>query len=177
MKRVRVRPAAPADADLIFGLVVELARYERLEAEVESSPDLIAAALFGDHPRLFCDIVEWDGVPAGFALWFYNFSTFKGRHGLYIEDLFVHEAHRGRGLGKALLQTLARRCIEEKLPRLEWAVLDWNEPSIGFYRSQGAAMLDGWTTCRVAGPALHRLAGEGAAGHLQAVTPAIPSRE
>ena len=151
MKRVRVRPAAPADADLVFGLVVDLARYEKLEAEVQSSPHLIAAALFGDHPRVFCEIVEWDGVPAGFALWFYNFSTFKGRHGVYLEDLFVTDAHRGRGLGRALLQSLARRCIDEDLPRLDWAVLDWNEPSIAFYRARGATLLDGWTTCRVGG--------------------------
>ena len=175
MKRIRVRPATPADADLVFALVVELARYEKLEAEVRSSPDLIAAALFGDQPRVFCEIVDWDGIPAGFALWFYNFSTFKGRHGLYLEDLFVRDEHRGRGLGKALLRSLARRCLEEGLRRLDWAVLDWNTPSIDFYRAQGATLLDGWTTCRVEGAALHRLAGEGEAAHLPAVTPAIPS--
>ena len=176
MKPLRIRPASPADSDLIFALVMELAEYERLAHTVDSTPDLIAAALFGPHPRLFCDIVEWDGVPAGFALWFYNFSTFRGRHGIYLEDLFVRPAFRGKGLGKALLEALARRCREEGLPRLEWSVLDWNQPSIEFYRAQGAELLDGWTTCRVSGDALHRLAGQDARG-FHVGTPAVPARE
>jgi diamine N-acetyltransferase len=119
---------------------------------------MIAGALFGPAPRVFCDIAEWHGQPAGFALWFYNFSTFRGRHGIYLEDLFVRPAQRGHGLGKALLAHLARRCVTENLARLEWSVLDWNTPSIDFYKAQGAVMLDGWTTCRVTGEALWRLA-------------------
>ena len=159
MSSIRIRPAAPADAGLIVGLIGELARYERLESDVDSTPELIAAALFAEPPRVFCDIVEWDGAAVGFALWFYNFSTFRGRHGIYLEDLFVRDAYRGRGLGKALLQHLARRCTAEQLARLEWSVLDWNTPSIDFYRAQGAVLLEGWTTCRVTGADLVRLAG------------------
>ncbi len=157
-----VRPAIPADAALIHALVVELAAYERLAHEVRSTPASLAAALFGDAPRAFCDIVEWDGQAAGLALWFYNFSTFEGRHGLYLEDLYVRPEHRGRGLGRALLERLARRCVAEGLPRLQWNVLDWNEPAIGFYRGLGGEMLDDWTGCRVTGDALARLAGAGA---------------
>jgi len=153
-----IRPATPADSGLVFDLVHELAVYERLEADVDATPEMIAAALFGPAPRVFCDIAEWQGQPAGFALWFYNFSTFRGRHGIYLEDLFVRPAQRGHGLGKALLARLARRCVTENLARLEWSVLDWNTPSIDFYKAQGAVMLDGWTTCRVTGEALWRLA-------------------
>ena len=153
-----IRPATPADAGLVFDLVHELAVYERLEADVDATPEMIAGALFGPAPRVFCDIAEWHGQPAGFALWFYNFSTFRGRHGIYLEDLFVRPAQRGHGLGKALLAHLARRCVTENLARLEWSVLDWNTPSIDFYKAQGAVMLDGWTTCRVTGSALWRLA-------------------
>ena len=152
------RPATPADSGLVFDLVHELAVYERLEADVDATPEMIAGALFGPAPRVFCDIAEWHGQPAGFALWFYNFSTFRGRHGIYLEDLFVRPAQRGHGLGKALLAHLARRCVTENLARLEWSVLDWNTPSIDFYKAQGAVMLDGWTTCRVTGSSLWRLA-------------------
>ena len=159
MKTIRVRPAVAADTALVFALVVELAAYERLGHEVRSTPEMIGTALFGDRPRLFCDIVEQGGEAAGMALWFYNFSTFEGRHGLYLEDLYVRPAHRGAGLGKALLQRLARRCLDEDLARLQWSVLDWNEPSIAFYKAQGAEMLDAWTGCRVSGAALVRLAG------------------
>jgi len=153
-----IRPATPADAGLVFDLVHELAVYERLEADVDATPAMIADALFGSAPRVFCDIAEWKGQPSGFALWFYNFSTFRGRHGIHLEDLFVRPAQRGHGLGKALLARLARRCVAENLARLEWSVLDWNTPSIDFYKAQGAVMLDGWTTCRVTGEALWRLA-------------------
>jgi GNAT superfamily N-acetyltransferase len=155
---VTIRPARPADATLIHALVVELADYERLAHEVRSTPASLAEALFCAAPRVFCDIAEWDGHPAGLALWFYNFSTFAGRHGLYLEDLYVRPEHRGRGLGVALLAGLARRCVQENLARLDWSVLDWNAPSIGFYRRLGADMLDEWTGCRLSGAALHRLA-------------------
>lgn len=153
-----IRQAMPADAELVFSLVAELAAYERLSDEVDATPGMIADALFGPNPRVFCDIAEWNGEGVGFALWFYNFSTFRGRHGIYLEDLFVRPAARGHGLGKLLLASLARRCVAEDLARLEWSVLDWNEPSIDFYKSQGAVLLDGWTTCRVTGEALWRLA-------------------
>jgi diamine N-acetyltransferase len=115
--------------------------------------------LFGSDPRLFCAIAEWNGEPVGFAVWFLNFSTFSGRHGIYLEDLYVRPSHRGKGLGKALLVYLAKECVDNGWSRLQWAVLDWNAPSIAFYQSLGAAMLDDWTLCRVSGPALTRLAG------------------
>ena len=159
MKTLEVRPATAADTVLIFALIVELAGYERLDHEVRSTPDMIGAALFCDAPRIFCDIVEHEGEAVGMALWFYNFSTFEGRHGIYLEDLYVRPAHRGAGLGKALLARLARRCVDERLARLQWSVLDWNEPSIAFYKAQGAEMLEDWTGCRVSGDALMRLAG------------------
>lgn len=176
MKPIRIRPAAPADIVLIFDLVVELAAYEKLSHAVDSTPELIAAALFGPNPKLFCEIVEWYSEPAGFALWFYNFSTFRGRHGIYLEDLFVRQAFRGKGLGKALLQSLARRCYDEDLARLEWSVLDWNTPSIEFYQAHGAELLSDWTVCRVTGDALVRLAGH-EPGQVRAFTPATPGRE
>ena len=153
-----LRSALPTDADDIFALITELAAYERLAHHVRSTPAILAEALFGESPRVFCDIAEWDGHPAGLALWFYNFSTFAGRHGLYLEDLYVRPEHRGRGLGVALLAGLARRCVQENLARLDWSVLDWNAPSIGLYRRLGADMLDEWTGCRLSGAALHRLA-------------------
>ena len=175
MKPARVRPATPADTALIFDLIVELAEYEKLAHTVDATPDLIATALFGPHPRLFCEIAEWNGTPAGFGLWFYSFSTFRGRHGIYLEDLFVREPFRGKGLGKALLAGLARRCYEEDLPRLEWAVLDWNKASVDFYRALGAELLEDWTICRMAGKALARLAGH-EEGQFRAFTPAEPGR-
>jgi diamine N-acetyltransferase len=156
---ISIRAAQPADAALVFALVRELAEYEKLAAEVDATQDVIAAALFGDKPRVFCDIAQWDGEPAGFALWFLNFSSFRGRHGLYLEDVFVRPAFRGRGLGKALMAQLARRCVEEGWARFEWTVLDWNKPSIDFYRSIGATVMDEWKICRMSGPALQKFAG------------------
>lgn len=153
-----VRPATPADAALIFGFIRDLADYEKLLHEVVATEAGIAADLFCEHPRIFCDIAEAGGEPVGFALWFYNYSTFKGRHGIYLEDLYVRPEARGRGAGKALLARLARRCVDEGLARLEWAVLDWNAPSIAFYDSLGAAALDDWIVRRLTGEALERLA-------------------
>lgn len=155
-----IRPAAAGDAALVLAFVQELALYEKLSHEAVATEADIAAALFGPNPRAFCDIAEWDGQPAGFALWFYNFSTFRGRHGIYLEDLFVRPSLRGHGIGKALIRNLAARCRDEGLARLEWWVLDWNAPSIAFYESLGAVPLDEWTVYRVAGDALDRLAGE-----------------
>lgn len=152
-----IRPATPADAGLVLALIRELADYERLLHEVEAGEADLAAALFGPQPRVFCDIADWEGEPVGFALWFYSFSTFRGRHGLYLEDLFVRPAGWGRGIGRALLAGLARRCREENLARLEWSVLDWNAPAIDFYRTLGAEPCAGWTRFRLDGPALSDL--------------------
>jgi diamine N-acetyltransferase len=154
-----IRRARPGEAGLVLDFVRELAEYEKLSHEVEATEADIADALFGSDPRLFCAIAEWNGEPVGFAVWFLNFSTFSGRHGIYLEDLYVRPSHRGRGLGKALLVYLAKECVDNGWSRLQWAVLDWNAPSIAFYKSLGAAMLDDWTLCRVSGPALTRLAG------------------
>lgn len=153
-----IRRARPDEAGLVFSLVRELAEYEKLLHEVHASEADIAEALFGESPRLFCDIAEWNGEPAGFAVWFVNFSTFAGRHGIYLEDLFVRPALRGKGIGKALLVHLAQQCLANGWARLQWAVLDWNAPSIAFYKSLGAEMVDEWTICRVSGPALSALA-------------------
>jgi GNAT superfamily N-acetyltransferase len=152
-----LRPAVPDDAELVHQLVRELAEYEKLLHEAVAGVEDVRDALFGPRPRAFCDIAEWNGEPAGFALWFYNFSTFRGRHGIYLEDLFVRPAHRGRGLGKALLAGLARRCAGEGLARLEWAVLDWNAPSIAFYESLGARPNSEWIVYRLTGDALEAL--------------------
>lgn len=155
-----IRSARPGEAGLVLSFVRKLAAYEKLEHEVEATEEKLDAALFRENPRVFCDFVEEGGVPVGFALWFYNYSTFKGRHGIYLEDVFVDPGVRGRGYGKALLVNLARRCVAEGLGRFEWWVLDWNAPSIAFYRSLGAVPMDAWTVMRVSGDALGRLAGE-----------------
>ena len=156
-----IRAAQPADGALIFALICELADYEKLRGEVAATPEQIAAALFAPEPRIFCDIAEWAGEPAGFAVWFLNFSTFRGRHGLYVEDLFVRPAYRGKGIGKALMRRLAQRCVADGLARFEWAVLDWNAPSIDFYKGIGANVMDQWKICRLSGAALTGFAREG----------------
>ena len=156
-----IRPAVLADAPRIYALILALADDEHLLDAVDASQEMITEALFGSNPRLFCDVAEQDGQVVGLAVWFYNFSTFRGRHGIYLEDLFVEPEHRGKGFGKALLQTLAQRCISEGLARLEWSVLDWNEPSIAFYKGLGAELMDEWTICRVSDRSLWRLAGHG----------------
>ena len=158
MPSVEVRSATPADAGLIYELVRALADYEKLLHEVEASEADIAAALFGDNPRAFCDIAQAGGKPVGFALWFYNYSTFRGRHGIYLEDLFVVPEARGLGAGKALLRRLAERCRDEGLARLEWAVLDWNAPAIAFYDSLGAGAQSEWIIRRLTGEPLKALA-------------------
>jgi GNAT superfamily N-acetyltransferase len=152
-----IRPAIAGDEGVVFGFIKDLARYEKLEHEVVADEADITRDLFGGNPRVFCEIAEWESAPAGFALWFYTYSTFQGRHGIWLEDLFVDPALRGKGIGKALLQHLARRCVAEGLGRLEWWVLDWNQPSIDFYLRQGGVMQDEWTKVRVDGEALARL--------------------
>jgi GNAT superfamily N-acetyltransferase len=158
MSEVVVRPARPDEAPLVLRFIQELADYERLRHECQATEDDVRRDLFGASPRAFCDIAELDGDPVGFALWFYNYSTFRGRHGIWLEDLFVKPEVRGKGAGKALLQRLAERCVDQGLGRLEWAVLDWNAPSIAFYDALGASALDDWTTRRLTGEALERLA-------------------
>lgn len=155
-----IRRARPGEAGLVLDFVRELAEYEKLLHELEATETMISDALFGEDPRLFCDIAEWNGEPVGFAVWFLNFSTFSGRHGIYLEDLFVRPSHRGKGIGKALLVHLAKACVTNGWSRLQWSVLDWNTPSIEFYKSLGAVMMDEWTLCRVGGDALTRLAGK-----------------
>ena len=153
-----IRRARPDEAGLVLSLVRELAEYEKLLHEVEATETMIADALFSASPRLFCDIAEWDRDVAGFAVWFVNFSTFSGRSGIYLEDLFVRPSLRGKGIGKALLSHLAKECVTNGWSRLQWSVLDWNTPSIEFYKSLGAVMLDEWTVCKVGGAALTALA-------------------
>lgn len=146
------------EVPLVLSLVRELAEYEKLSHEVEATEISIEAALFSESPRLFCEIAEWNGDAAGFAVWFLNYSTFAGRFGIYLEDLFVRPQFRRNGIGKALLAHLARTCVENGWSRLQWAVLDWNAPSIEFYESLGAGLMDEWTLCRVTGSALDALA-------------------
>jgi diamine N-acetyltransferase len=153
-----IHRARPDESGLIFSLLCELADYEKLTHEVVATEAGIAEALFGNSPILFCEIAQWEGKPAGFAIWFFNFPTFAGRRGIYLEDLFVRPAFRGKGIGKALLVHLARLCVENDWSRLQWSVLDWNTPSIEFYKSLGADMMDEWKLCRVNGTALTQLA-------------------
>jgi len=155
---LHIRRARPTETGLVLSLIRELAEYEKLLHEVEATEAMIDEALFAENPRLYCAITEWDGEAVGFAVWFANFSTFSGRHGIYLEDLYVRPLHRGKGIGKALLTYLAKECVDNGWSRMQWAVLDWNAPSIAFYKSLGAVMMDDWTLCRVAGPALARLA-------------------
>ncbi len=154
-----LRPAIPADASQILQYIRDLAEYEREpEAAVATEAD-ISRYVFSEHPLVKVTMAEWDGQPAGFALWFLNFSTWEGKPGIYLEDLFVPQAFRGKGIGKALLQHLAALAVQEGWTRFVWQVLDWNTPAIDFYETQGAKVLREWLTCRVEGGALRRLAG------------------
>jgi GNAT superfamily N-acetyltransferase len=159
---LEIRRARPGEAGLVLSFVRELADYEKLLHEFEATEADLDAALFCDNPRLFCEIAEWQSQPVGFAVWFFNFSTFSGRSGIFLEDLFVRPSHRGKGIGKAMLVHLARDCVANGWSRLQWSVLDWNTPSIEFYQSLGAVLMDEWTVCRVSGPALSALAERGA---------------
>ena len=151
------RPATRADLPLIEQLIGELAQYEQLASEVRFDPAVLADKLFGARTYAEVLIGELDGTAQGFALFFHNFSTFEGRPGIYLEDLFVRPAARGSGLGKALLAQLASLAIERDCARLEWSVLDWNAPAIGFYQTLGARLMDEWTGMRIDGAALMRL--------------------
>lgn len=153
-----IRSATPSDLPLIAQFIRDLADYEKLAHEVRFDEAKLAANLFGPRPHAEVIIGEIDGAPQGFALFFHNFSTFEGRPGIYLEDLFVRPEARGSGLGKALLGHLAKLCVIRDCARLEWSVLDWNEPSIGFYKSLGAKLMDEWTVMRVDGDALTKLA-------------------
>lgn len=154
----RVRRVQPADVPRICQLVRDLAEYERAPGEAQMTDEQLHQALFGDQVNLYGQVAEHEGYLVGFALWFRNFSTWRGRHGIYLEDLFVASEHRGSGIGKALLAALARECVDQGYPRLEWSVLDWNEQSIAFYRSLGAVAMDGWTVFRLTDDALRQLA-------------------
>ena len=153
-----IRPATAADVPLVRTLIEGLAAYERLRHECHATDELLHAALFGERPYAEVVIAEQRGEAAGFALFFHNFSTFLTRPGIYLEDLFVRPEHRGHGVGKALLRHLASLAIARGCGRLEWAVLDWNENAIGFYRKLGAVPQDEWTVYRVTGDALNELA-------------------
>ena len=155
---VTIRPATPTDLPLIAQFIRDLADYEKLAHEVRFNETKLGEKLFGPRPYAEVVIGELDRKPQGFALFFHNFSTFEGRPGLYLEDLFVRPAARGLGLGKALLAHLAQLCVERDCARLEWSVLDWNAPAIGFYQSLGAKLMDEWTVMRVDGDALGALA-------------------
>ena len=153
-----IRSATPADISLIGQFIRDLAEYEKLAHEVRFDEAVMAQKLFGPRPFAEVLIGEIDGTPQGFALFFHNFSTFEGRPGIYLEDLFVRPEARGSGLGKALLGKLAALAVERDCARLDWSVLDWNEPSIGFYKALGAKALDEWTGFRLEGTALAAMA-------------------
>jgi GNAT superfamily N-acetyltransferase len=159
---VTVRPAAPAEMAQVLAFIRELARYERLEHQVSATEAELTAALCGARPYAEVVFGCLEGVPVGFALFFHNFSTFLGQPGIYLEDLFVRPEARGRGVGEHLLAWLARAALERGCARLDWSVLDWNEPAIGFYRRLGAVALDEWTGFRLSGAALAALAASAA---------------
>jgi GNAT superfamily N-acetyltransferase len=154
-----IRAARESDVAHIHRLIIDLATYERAADQVRSTPDQLREALFGPQPAAYALVAEMAGEVVGFALYFRSFSTWEGVHGIYLEDLFVAPEYRGAGLGKALLSALAAIALQRGYARLEWAVLNWNQPSIEFYRALGAVPLEEWTVYRLAGPALSQVAG------------------
>lgn len=154
----RIRRVVPSDVGRVVALTHALADYEKAPDECHLTDEQLHTALFGPAPALFGHVAEVDGEVVGFALWFLSFSTWRGVHGLYLEDLFVRPEHRGSGLGRALLAALARECVDHGYERFEWSVLNWNTPSIEFYRSVGAVPMDEWTRYRLADDALAALA-------------------
>jgi GNAT superfamily N-acetyltransferase len=155
---MKLRPATPEDAESVLGLIVELATYEREPDAVEATAETLRAQMASEKPPFECLLAEIDGEVAGFALFFENYSTWRGRSGVYLEDLFVKPTYRGRGIGRALFREVARRAVERGAGRFEWAVLDWNQPAIDFYLAHGAVRLDEWTVFRLSGEALKRAA-------------------
>jgi GNAT superfamily N-acetyltransferase len=163
-----LKPAQPSDVPTILTLIRELATYEKLLHEVDADPDALHAHLFGPRPFIEVILADWEGEIAGFALFFHNYSTFLTKPGIYLEDLYVRPAHRGRGIGKALLAELAQLAVSRGCGRLEWSVLDWNAPAIGFYESLGARPMDEWTVYRLTGDNLKRVAALGGASVTEA---------
>jgi GNAT superfamily N-acetyltransferase len=153
-----VRPAEPADVTHIHSMIVELAVFEKLEHMVVATEELLHDGLFGERPACEAIIGEENGEVVAFALFFHNFSTFLTKKGLYLEDLYVRQSHRGKGYGTQLLSTLAQIAVERNCGRFEWSVLDWNEPAIGFYKTMGAEVMPEWRICRVTGESLDQLA-------------------
>lgn len=152
-----IRNAVKEDAPRILQLIKDLAEYERAPLEAKATLEQINESLFSDDPHAFCHVVEVDGTVVGISIWFLNYSTWLGKPGIYLEDLYIDPAYRGKGFGLALLKELAKICIERDYERLQWWVLDWNEPSIEFYKSLGAEAMDEWTVYRVSGDALKKL--------------------
>ncbi|MGK7872676.1 MAG: N-acetyltransferase family protein [Xenococcaceae cyanobacterium] len=156
--KFKIRPSTPEDIPVLFQLIQALADYEKLSHAVRGNPDALKGHLFGDRPYAEAILAEWEGKIAGFALFFPNYSTFLTKPGIYLEDLFVLPEYRRQGIGKAMLTYLAHLAVERDAGRLEWSVLDWNEPAIALYESMGASMLEEWRICRVSGEALFQLA-------------------
>lgn len=150
--------AVPQDCEVILELIKDLAEYEKAPHEVKATVEDLRQTLFSSQPSAFCDLVKVKGETVGFALWFLNYSTWQGKYGIYLEDLFIKPEFRGLGFGKSLLRHLARICVEKGYGRLQWWVLDWNKPAIDFYLSLGAEAMDEWTVFRVSGDALQKLA-------------------
>ena len=155
---VLIRPATQEDIQEILSLIAELAEYENALHEAQATAEQITENFFCPNPKVFCEIIESDNQIAGLAIWFLNYSTWTGTHGIYLEDLFVRPQYRGQGLGKSLLKYLAKKAVDNGYARFQWQVLDWNEPSIEFYKSLGAYPLSEWVPYRITGEALHKLA-------------------
>ena len=158
---MQIRMAQPADVEDIHRLIYELAVYEKAPEEMVATIDQINISLFNANPVAFCHVAEVDGKVVGIALWFLNYSTWLGKAGIYLEDLFVQPEYRGHGIGKGFMQTLAALCVERGYERFQWWVLDWNKPSIDFYQELGAVPMDEWTVFRLSGDALKKFASEG----------------
>jgi GNAT superfamily N-acetyltransferase len=154
---MQIRPARRDEVGIVLQLIHDLAVYEKAPNEVEATEKELLETIFSNDPKVFCDLVEVDGEIAGMAIWFLNYSTWQGKHGIYLEDLFIKPEYRGRGYGKALLRHLAKICDDKGYGRFQWWVLDWNSPAIEFYRSLGAVAMDEWTVYRVSGQALKEL--------------------
>ena len=154
---MKIRPARQEEVGIVLQLIHDLAVYEKAPNEVEATEKELLETIFSSDPKVSCDLVEVDGEIAGMAIWFLNYSTWQGKHGIYLEDLFIKPEFRGRGYGKALLKHLAKICDEKGYGRFQWWVLDWNSPAIEFYRSLGAVAMDEWTVYRVSGQALKEL--------------------